>query len=190
MPGGHLASSIALAAGSYAAGASPQFAAGAVLGGFFIDFDHYLDYLVFEGQWRRPSPRDFLRHYFELRVQRVVLPLHSLELMAVLTVVAVLWGPPLLLGYVAGAAMHLVFDILVNGEHVLRLPILFYSFAYRAHHRFVARSLMDPVTPPVTKKVSNPYREFFTWKPTWKKERDRARDRETAGEPALPGRDG
>ena len=78
--------------------------------------------------------------------QRVVLPLHSIELMMALTVLCYLSPHPLLNEFLLGAAMHLVFDILVNGGHVLRMPVLFYSFAYRAFHGFSAAVLMDPVT--------------------------------------------
>src|SRR4051794_3988707 len=56
MPGGHLATSAALSAVAYGATGSVEVAAGCVAGGFFIDVDHYLDYLLFEKQWRRPSP--------------------------------------------------------------------------------------------------------------------------------------
>ena len=110
-----------------------------------IDVDHYVDYLVFEKQWKRPFPADFLRYYFTFQLKRVVLPLHSLELMAVLTAVAVLFANPLLMGYVIGAAMHLIFDILVNGDFALKRKVLFYSFAYRAANGFRAADLMDPL---------------------------------------------
>src|SRR5690349_3016318 len=110
MPGGHLATAAALAAAGYWTTGSFELAAGCFTGGFLIDFDHYLDYLVFERQWREPSPGRFLSYYFKSRPARVVLPLHSFELMSVLIVVAALTGWMFLTGYVVGAAMHLVFD--------------------------------------------------------------------------------
>ena len=99
MPGGHLATSIALSAGAYAATGSLELAGGCILGGFLIDVDHYADYLFFEKQWRRPSPADFLRYYFTFQIKRVVLPLHSLELMAALVVFAFLSPNSWLVGY-------------------------------------------------------------------------------------------
>jgi len=154
---------------------SAQLAAGCFAGGFLIDLDHYLDYLVFEGQWRRPSPTEFLRYTFTHRFRRMILPLHSMELMGVLALLAVVWPHPGLLGYLAGALLHLVLDMLVNGEHILRRPVLFYSFAYRVAVGFSATRLTGPlVVPPEAGQA--PIREFFTWRP-----RVRRRDRERTG---------
>src|SRR5262245_36312790 len=110
MPGGHLATSIALSGVAYASTGSVEATAGCFAGGFLIDVDHYLDYLLFEKQWRRPGPRSFLRYYFKARPKRCVLPLHSAELMTVLFFVLSFHPWPLLVGYWFGAAMHLIFD--------------------------------------------------------------------------------
>ena len=143
---------------------SAELAAGCFTGAFLIDGDHYLDYLIFEGQWRRPSPTTFLRYYFTHRYQWAVLPLHSLELMGLLALGALAWPRQALLGYILGALLHIVLDILVNGEHMLTRPILFYSLAYRASLRFSAARLMGPlVIPPEVGQA--PVREFFTWRP-------------------------
>jgi hypothetical protein len=164
MPGGHLATSVALAAGVYALTGSMELTAGCVLGGFLIDVDHYVDYLFFEGQWRKPGPASFLRYYFTQKPNRLVLPLHSIELMTILAVTAAVKTIPVLTGYLLGAALHLVFDIIVNGDHILKRRIAFYSFAYRATQRFSAANLLDEVTiPPET--GARPFREFFTWCP-------------------------
>jgi hypothetical protein len=160
MPGGHLATSVALSAAAWTSTGSPALAAGCLAGGFLIDCDHYLDYLLFEGQWRRPGPSSFLNYYFSRVPLRVVLPLHSLELMSVLAVLCYVRPEPLLAGYLAGAGMHLVFDILVNGSHVLRSPVLFYCFAYRARHRFSSARMMDPITIP-PEAALQPWRGFF-----------------------------
>src|SRR5437867_3644937 len=121
MPGGHLATALALSGAAYAASGSLEAAAGCFAGGFLIDVDHYLDYLVFEKQWRRPGPLSFLRYYFTNSPRKCVLPLHSMELMGILLAVLVVdpWLQPwpLLAGYWMGAAMHLTFDILINGEY-------------------------------------------------------------------------
>jgi hypothetical protein len=179
MPGGHLATSIALSAGAYASTGSAPLAAGCFAGGFLIDFDHYLDYIVFERQWRRPSPESFLRYYFTGMPQRIVLPLHSIELMTVLTVLCYASPQPLLTGYLVGAAMHLVLDILVNGDHVLRMPILFYSLAYRAFHGFSAAALLDPVTIP-SEAGTQPWRDFFfRWLPMIQRRAKRELDKDT-----------
>src|SRR5688572_525158 len=66
-------------------------------------------------QPRAPSPSEFLRYYFGHRYRRLVLPLHSLELMSTLAVLAVAWPQAALLGYLLGALLHLAPDVLVNG---------------------------------------------------------------------------
>ena len=163
MPGGHLATSIALSGIVYASTGSIDAASGCIAGGFLIDFDHYLDYLVFEKQWRQPGPISFLRYYFANCPKKVVLPLHSAELMALLFLV-ILWYPwPLLVGYWFGALMHLFFDVLVNGDHALKKPIPFYAFAYRAVHRFATDKLLDVDFPSAGGR--SPVREFFRWLP-------------------------
>ena len=165
MPGGHLATALALSVTAYAATGSIGVAAGCFAGGFLIDFDHDLDYLVFEKQWRRPSPLQFLEYYFNYSPRRFVLPLHSFELMTLLFV-AILWHPiPILVGYWFGAAMHLTFDVLVNGEYALRRTVLFYVFAYRASQRFAAVRLAVRVVIPASVPI-RPVQDFFRWRPT------------------------
>ncbi len=164
MPGGHLATSVALSAAAYAYNGSTTMAAGAFIGGFLIDADHYLDYLAFEGQWKKPGPGSFLRYYFTLQPLRLVLPLHSIELTGALALFNYFKPSALLTGYLLGALMHLVFDVLVNGDHVLKRPVLFYSFVYRARQSFSAAALLDPVDVPAT--AVHPFRDFFLrWMP-------------------------
>jgi len=164
MPGGHLATSLVLGSAVYASTRSVGLAAGCVAGGFFIDFDHYLDYIVFEREWRRPSPASFLRYYFTHQPKLLVLPLHSFELMSVLIAFAIVRPNPLLIGYIVGAAMHLFFDVIVNGDFALKHKVLFYSFAYRATKRFAAHELLDVPSVDETESA-HPFREFFTWIP-------------------------
>jgi hypothetical protein len=163
MPGGHLATSVVLAASGYAWTHSIELTAGCLAGGFLIDVDHYLDYLFVEKQWRRPWPTSFLSYYFRAQPRRLVLPLHSYELMLVLAVTAMALRNHFLSGYLLGAALHLILDITVNGEHGLRRPVLFYLFAYRASRRFVARELLDARTNPGA--AEHPLRDFFKWRP-------------------------
>ena len=163
MPGGHLITSLALSGAAYGSSGSTEVAAGCFLGGFLIDVDHYLDYLVFEGQWRKPSPLRFLSYYFRNSPRRLVLPLHSVELMTALLLIIIIYPIPLLIGYWVGALMHLVFDVLVNGDYALRRPMLFYVFSYRASLRFAADKLLDVDTPPAAGRT--PIREFFSWFP-------------------------
>lgn len=115
-------------------------AAGIAAGGFLIDVDHAVDYVLFERQ-RDLRPGAFLRYYLEGRMRRVVLFLHSYELFALLAVLA-WWSQSLpLSGYLLGALMHLGLDIVFNGEQTPRSIGAFYSFGYRAWHRFDAHAL-------------------------------------------------
>src|SRR5262245_14129283 len=163
MPGGHLATSLALSGVAYASSGSIEAATGCFVGGFLIDADHYLDYLAFEKQWRRPGPLSFLRYYFSYSPKKVVLPLHSAEFMTFLLFVILTYPRPLLVGYWMGAMMHLIFDILVNGDHAIKRAGLFYFFVYRAAHRFAAEKLLDVDPPPAAGRT--PIREFFRWQP-------------------------
>ena len=163
MPGGHLATSLVLAAAGYAWTHSVELSAGCIVGGFLIDVDHYLDYLFVEKQWRRPWPATFLRYYFRARPRRLVLPLHSYELMLVITIATVTFGSRFLIGYLIGATLHFILDITVNGEYGLRRPVLFYLFAYRASRGFVAHELLD--ARPRPDAAEHPLRDFFKWRP-------------------------
>ena len=167
-PGGHLATAAALGGVGYLVTGSPELASGCFAGGFLIDLDHYSDYLIFDGQWRRPDPRQFLRYSFTHSYRRLVLPLHSLELMVFLSLFTLVWPHPALLGYLIGAFLHIGLDILVNGEHILRQPVLFYSFAYRAAQGFSADRLIARLALPPDAGQA-PMREFFTWRPRGQK---------------------
>src|SRR5262249_9450078 len=82
-PGGHLGTpGVACAAIAMLTGAAGV-TAGVAVGGFLIDVDHAVDYVLFDGQGDL-RPGAFLRYYLEGRVQRLVLVLHSYELFAVL----------------------------------------------------------------------------------------------------------
>ena len=172
MPGGHLTTSLILSTTTFYATGSVEASAGAFAGGFLIDVDHYLDYLLFEKQWRRPSPVSFLKYYFTNRPGKLVLPLHSAELMTALLALILIRPWPILVGYWVGAMMHLTFDVLVNGEYGLKHPIGFYVFSYRALHRFVAGELVNDVV--VSSDAgSRPVRDFFVrWRPMDGKRRE------------------
>jgi hypothetical protein len=140
-PGGHLVTTIAAcAATAYVTGSAPL-AAAVFAGGFLIDLDHAVDYVVFERQ-RDLRPGAFLRYYVEGHIRRAVLVLHSYELFAVLTAMAWWTQSPLLSGYLIGALMHLALDIIFNGRITPYSIAAFYSFSYRLAHRFDAQTLL------------------------------------------------
>lgn len=142
-PGGHLITTAVAGAAVYAATGSVALTAGLAAGGFLIDLDHVLDYVLFERQ-RDLRPSAFLKYYLEGRVRRVVLPLHSYELFALLALLAWTTNLQWLWGYVLGMALHLPLDIVFNGRLVPGGLVHFYSFAWRAHERFLAERFADP----------------------------------------------
>ena len=147
-PGGHLVTTaVASAAVGYATGSLPL-ATAVAAGGFLIDLDHAIDYVVFDAQ-RDLRPGAFLRYYLEGHVRRAVLVLHSYELFAALGLIAWWTQAPLLSGYLIGALMHLALDIVFNGRLTPYSIAAFYSFAYRAAHRFDAVALLGIVERPV-----------------------------------------
>jgi hypothetical protein len=142
---------VAACAVSAAATGSLEITAGIAAGGFLIDIDHAIDYVLFERQ-RDLRPGAFLRHYMSGRVQRTVLILHSYELFALLAGAAWALDSLALGGYLVGGLMHLVLDLIYNGRLTPRSIGAFYSFGYRLAHRFRASSLLGslperPVAP-------------------------------------------
>jgi hypothetical protein len=142
-PGGHLTTTALACAASAALTGSWPLTLAIGVGGFLIDLDHAIDYVVFEKQ-RDVRPAAFLRHYLGGRVERAVLVLHSYELFALLGLVAWWTDSLILTGYLWGALMHLALDLSFNGQYTPRSISAFYSFAYRAAHGFRMRELLDP----------------------------------------------
>ena len=146
-PGGHLVTTVAACAASVVLtrnlpmADTVALASGIAVGGFLIDVDHAIDYVLVERQ-RNLRPSVFLNYYVEGRMHRTVLVLHSYELFAVL-IAAMLWLNCLpLTGYVLGALMHLTLDLMFNAELTPRSIAAFYCFTYRAAHRFETVALL------------------------------------------------
>lgn len=188
-PGGHLLTTLAACAVSLAAtreapaGEALALAAGLAAGGFLIDVDHALDYVLVERQ-RDLRPGTFLRYYLGGQVRRTVLVLHSYELLALLAAAAWWFEAPALTGYVLGALLHLGLDIAVNGEITPKSIAAFYSFAYRAAHGFDARRLLGIEPRPVPAGF---WSAFFSLPARWTRRPRMERGVETAPtSPDLP----
>src|SRR3989449_10414687 len=139
-PGGHLVTTAVAAGVGLAATGSVPFAAGIVGGGFLIDVDHAVDYLIVERR-RELTPAAFLRYYTEGRARRAGRALPSSELFLALAVLAWWLDSAWLAGYLEGGAMHLVLDIVFNGRFTPRNIFAFYSFGFRLAHGFDAETL-------------------------------------------------
>jgi hypothetical protein len=129
-------------AGVYAGTGNVALTAGLAAGGFLIDVDHAVDYVLFERQ-RDLRPGSFLRYYLEGKARRVVLVLHSYELLALLAAVAWLTGVDWLWGWVLGTLLHLPLDIIFNGKFASGGLVPFYSFIVRARAGFRADRFVD-----------------------------------------------
>ena len=147
-PEGHLVTAAGVAAAVYVGTGSAELAAGVFTGGFLIDLDHYVDYVLLERQWS-PNPLRFLDYYLNQKMKYMVLLLHSYELLAALSVLTYLTKNVALLGYVVGAIMHITLDIRYNDT--LREPLRVYSFLYRYSVGFKASEMVlipSPESPP------------------------------------------
>src|SRR5918994_4596311 len=109
-PGGHLVTTVSAGVAAATVPESLPLTAAIFAGGFLIDVDHAVDYVLFERQ-RDLRPGAFLRYYLDGRVQRAVLVLHSYELFALLGLLAWWTDAVALWGYLMGALMHLALDI-------------------------------------------------------------------------------
>ncbi|HMH76297.1 MAG TPA: hypothetical protein VK547_06695 [Candidatus Udaeobacter sp.] len=141
-PGGHLVTTALACAAVYAGTESVALTAGLAAGGFLIDVDHMVDYVLFERQ-RDLRPGSFLRYYLSGKVKRVVLVLHSYELLVLLASVAWLTGVEWLWGWVFGMLLHLPLDIVFNGKFASGGLVHFYSFIVRARAGFRADRFVD-----------------------------------------------
>jgi hypothetical protein len=158
-PGGHLVTTAVACVGTIAFTGSWTATAAVAAGGFFIDLDHAVDYVLFERD-RTLTPGAFLRHYIEGRTRWAVLMLHSYELFAALGLVAWWTGSHWLWAYLLGATLHLTLDIIFNGEIAPNSMLAYYSFAYRLAHRFDAGRLLGPADWP--KAPAGFWATFFT----------------------------
>lgn len=141
-PGGHLVTTAITCGAVYAATGSVELTAGLAAGGFLIDVDHAVDYVLFDRQ-RDLRPETFLRYFLEGRARNVVLMLHSYELAGLLALLAWLSNWEWLWGYVLGLGLHLPLDLVFNGRFQPRGIAAFYSFAYRWHAGFQGSRLLD-----------------------------------------------
>ena len=115
---------------------------GLAAGGFLIDVDHVIDYVLFERQ-RDLRPGSFLRYYLNGKAQRVVLVLHSYELLVLLAAVAWYTNVDWLWGWVFGMLLHLPLDIVFNGKFASSGLVHFYSFIVRARAGFRTDRFVD-----------------------------------------------
>lgn len=146
LPSAHLLTSTAFASGLYAASGSLPLAGAALAGGTLIDLDHYFDYVAFHGR-RHPGPRAFLRFYGTHQYRRIVLLLHSWELLIPAGLLLPLSTSPLPLALWLGCMLHMTLDLAFNSPRIRR-PFAFYSLLWRSLMNFEKDRLLYPDVSP------------------------------------------
>src|SRR5439155_23708355 len=117
-PGGHLVTTAIAGGAVLASTGSIPLTAGFVVGGFLIDVDHVVDYLLVERR-REFTPAAFLRYYTEGHARRMVLALHSYEVFLALAALALWLVSVWVAGFLAWGALYLALAIGLNR----RLPL-------------------------------------------------------------------
>jgi hypothetical protein len=142
----HLWTSVAAGGGLWWATGSNTALIGAIIGGVLIDADHVVDQLwsirhgaPYAAQTRPPGA---IRRFRRRKLIRLPLIFHSYELLAAAIVVAALVRTPLIVGVVAGYALHLTLD-LIRHHHEFRSQ-LFYLLSYRLSLGFRRDRLIKP----------------------------------------------
>lgn len=128
----HIAISIPLAGALFAVFRSWELAAASLVGGIFIDLDHFLDYFVEYGM--NLDLRNFFSSFPEGRYRRIFILLHAWELLLLSAFAAWLthWNP-YAVGLFQGYGQHMIADQLANGVAVFE-----YSLLWRCARRFDA----------------------------------------------------
>jgi len=98
--------------------------------------------VLFERQ-RDLRPGSFLRYYVAGKARRVVLVLHSYELLVLLAAIAWFTNVAWLWGWVLGMLLHLPLDIIFNGKFASNGLVHFYSFIVRARAGFRSDHFTD-----------------------------------------------
>ncbi|MFN7976355.1 MAG: hypothetical protein U0166_29150 [Acidobacteriota bacterium] len=141
-PQGHVLTSAVAGAAVAAASGNPLAGAACLLAGIFIDLDHFLEYFWFEGL--KIDIADFKRACEETRFPKVLLVLHSWELLAAGWTVALAAGPSgartIGLAALVGLSLHLVLDQIYNEP----FPLC-YFLCYRLGVGLDAARIFKPV---------------------------------------------
>ncbi len=133
----HAAAALPLAAAVHWAGGSLTAAGLAGAASVLVDLDHVADYVWWRGGWRGVD--DFFASYHAHRVTRLLLLMHSWELLLPFWgLLALLAAPAWLWALAVGWSFHLVLDQLANP-----VGLGFYFLAYRSRRGFERQYMRD-----------------------------------------------
>jgi len=154
----HLWTSVAAGSGLWLATGSSGALAGAIIGGVLIDADHLVDQIWSIhhgapytrssalgplGRGSKPDRDSSIINWFRRRkLVRLPLIFHSYELLASAVVLAAFLRTPLVIGFVAGYALHITLD-LIRHHHEFRSRF-FYLLLYRLSLGFRRDRLIKP----------------------------------------------
>lgn len=117
----------------------------ALLGGFFIDLDHLIDYFLAFGL--NFNFYYFLSGYQFLKTDKLIIPLHSFELVFILLTIGIFFYrikkkaeiSVIIFAFSISLFFHLLFDTYTN-----ELPIKSYLLLYRYQNNFDLKLLVYP----------------------------------------------
>jgi hypothetical protein len=131
----HMLAALPLGGGYYLSEGSAPLAMAAAAASVLVDLDHVPDYLWWRGGWRGLG--DFFAAFHERRVPRLILMVHSWELLLLAWALVLALGSPAWPKALAvGWAYHLAWDLATNS-----VGLGFYSIINRARHGFERRLL-------------------------------------------------
>ena len=137
---GHVVTSAAAFAATFAVTSSISFALGTAGASLLLDVDHLWDYWFIDRQYNL-NPSRFFKYYRRRLPPRRILLLHSYELLALLLVFALLTGANAVGGFVLGALIHLGADILPRKSSGVWQVTKRYSLIYRWRRGFDSKRL-------------------------------------------------
>lgn len=136
-PTAHIVASGLISGALYYYFKSAPLAAMNLVGGVLIDADHLIDYFI--EQKPTLKLRKILRHFYNKKFKRAYVFLHSLEMLFLLWIYALISGSQeLLVGLAIGISQHMLFDQLANK---MRHPFA-YSFIYRTLNDYRKESFL------------------------------------------------
>ncbi len=109
----------------------------ALLGGFFIDGDHLIDYFIHK-KFRELNTREFFKGEFFDDAGKVYVFLHGFEYVAILVVCGLIWPQIAWVFYSFALAnfLHLLYDTLYNGAVWPTYFIVFRMYHNFSHKKF------------------------------------------------------
>ena len=114
---------------------------GGIIGGVFVDFDHFIDYyLAFGFSWKL----DYFRNGYQfLMTDKIYVLFHAWEYVIILALIAFVVKNKIARSFIAAVALGLFFHLLTDVV-VDDMPFRSYSLKYRIENNFELKQLVKP----------------------------------------------